>query len=331
MALKLRVPTLHRQRPEPVPETKLDAQLLSLRRRARLWTAACVLSGAVAFTGNVLPQEWLGVPGTALVVFLGTMWPAFRARERYGHEVRRREAQPISVDQINAFESPPVLYLRSFDDDRRAARIKGALTEEEHLRSVVSQIGPFVAIGRPGESLPSVGAMRVYVGDERWQATVEDLLRTAKLVIIRTGGTHGLGWEIERAVRVLPPERLVVLVDSTRELRNLLAVVGSEHPHVRRRLWMGWRSIGSIRGFVVFDAAWQATPLPARGPGFYFFCNNADGVGYATKRLARTLRPVFHRAGMTWRRPPLNWGLILTSGLAAALFVAAVVASLLGY
>ena len=91
-----------------------------------------------------------------------------------------------------------MLYLQSFEDDERGARMKGSLTEEEHLANVLSQIGPFLAIGRPGERLPEVGASRIYVGDEDWQSEVRELLGTARLVIIRTGRTMGLGWGIER-------------------------------------------------------------------------------------------------------------------------------------
>ena len=145
-----------------------------------------------------------------------------------------------------------------FEDDQRAARIKGQLTEEEHLGKVLSQIGPFVAVGRPGEAVPAVGAARVYLGDAEWQSTVEDLLRTARLVLIRTGRTTGLEWELARAVRLVPPERLVLVVDSAQELRDQIALIRSVHPNVLPRLRMGWHSISSVRGFIMFDAEWRA-------------------------------------------------------------------------
>jgi len=311
------------------PDTAPDA-LRTLERRAALWTAVCVASGVIAFTGNFLPDDWLGIPALGFAVFLVTMWPAYRFRKAHALAVRRRETQPLPVERLTAFEAPPVLYLRSFEDDERAGRIKGEWTEEEHLRSVLSQFGPFVAIGRPGESVPTAGAARVYVGDEHWQATVERLLGTARLVVLRTGATRGLHWEIERAVRLVPPDRLLLVVDDRRELRALLATARAVHAHVPARLWVGWRSIGSIKGFVVFDDRWTPTVLRARGAGWYHFYDNAPGVGFATKRLAWTLRPLFHRLGEPWTRPPLNWGFIVLGGLSAALFVAAIVLTLLG-
>ena len=59
----------------------------------------------------------------------------------------------------------PVLYLRSFADDGCAARRYGALTEEEQLAKALAWVGPLLAVGRPGEVLPHVGAQRIYVAD----------------------------------------------------------------------------------------------------------------------------------------------------------------------
>ena len=313
----------------PVPAP--DAELASLRKKARLWTAICYVSAAVAFTGNFLPDRWTAFPLTGLVVFLATLWPAYRLRSTYGLAVRRRAIAPLAAEQVETTDRPPVLYLRSFDDDRQGGRIKGSFSEEEHLAKVLSQIGPFVAVGRPGEPLPEAGASRVYVDDTNWQATVEDFLRRARLVIIRTGRTGGLEWEIEKSVRLLDPKRLVLLVDSTRELRDVLAGIRRVHPQVPARVRMGWRSISGVKGFIVFDDQWRPTCLRARGPGPYFF-RTADGdVGHIAKRFAWTLRPLFRRLDIAWQPPPLNWGLIVLGALSAALFAAAIVVDLLGF
>jgi hypothetical protein len=50
------------------------------------------------------------------------------------------------------------------------------LTEEEQLAMVMNEIGPFIAIGRPGEQWPELGAARMYVGDDEWQATINNLI-----------------------------------------------------------------------------------------------------------------------------------------------------------
>ena len=51
---------------------------------------------------------------------------------------------------------------------------EGIITEEEQLAKVVAEIGSFIAIGRPGENLPTLGAIRLYTGDADWQESVLD-------------------------------------------------------------------------------------------------------------------------------------------------------------
>lgn len=127
------------------------------------------------------------------------------------------------------------------------------------------------------------------------------------------------------------PKRLVLLVDSPRELQSVLARIRNVHPHLQARLRTDWRSIGSVRSFIVFDDGWQASRLRARGPGLYFFCTDAGQVGHTAKRFARTLRPVFRTFDTSWQRPPLNWPLIVLSAIATGLFVTAIVAGILGF
>jgi len=311
--------------------TSTDPKVARAERRATVLTVVCGLGAVVAFTGNFLSDEWLGIPMAGLVVFLATLYPAYRLRNRSALETRRREVRPITIESTQSIDRPPVLYLRSFEDDQRGARMKGSLTEEEHLAKVLSQIGPFLAIGRPGEGLPELGASRIYVGDADWQSTVQKLLETARLVIIRTGRTMGLGWEVEQAVRVLKPEQLVLLVDSPHELREVLERIRGVHPGVQTRVRMGWRSIGKIRGFVMFDSAWRASALRVRGTGLYFFCTEEGDVKRTTKKVARTLRPLFLALGMRWQPPPWNAPLIFMSALTVAIFLLAIVVDLLGY
>ena len=44
-----------------------------------------------------------------------------------------------------------------------------------------------VAIGKPGEDLPTPGAARIYVSDEEWKEEVKRRMRAARLVVIRAG------------------------------------------------------------------------------------------------------------------------------------------------
>ena len=167
----------------------------------------------------------------------------------------------------------PILYLRSFGLDKRLGRAtwmerylgtRPFATIEQQLTASLKQIGPVIAIGRPGEKLPPLGAARFYVADDRWQEKVEDVERVAQLVVWATGVTEGLRWEIEHLVKHTRPKRLIVWA----------------HPHLlglseegREAEWSRFREsigkafpkplpekLGSAR-FFVFDADWNAIPV----------------------------------------------------------------------
>jgi hypothetical protein len=116
---------------------------------------------------------------------------------------------------------PPVIYLRSFDVDKRLARrplnigrFVSLLTEEEQLVEALREIGPIVAIGRPGERLPRLGAQRIYVGDKDWQQQVLSWFKSAALVVIQvpSNPTRGVTWEIDESLNLVALDRLVFLV-----------------------------------------------------------------------------------------------------------------------
>jgi hypothetical protein len=121
----------------------------------------------------------------------------------------------------------PVLYLRSFTDDGVAAtvverspleigimRTPPRLTEEEIIANELSRIGPCVAVGSPGERLPSLGMARRYYGNDEWQEEVQKLMQRAELVVMRaTGGlTPGFLWELEEAVKIVNPKKLLIIL-----------------------------------------------------------------------------------------------------------------------
>ncbi len=81
----------------------------------------------------------------------------------------------------------------------------------EELTWLLERVGPMVAIGKPGERLPELGAARLYVDDESWKDTITALMRRAALVVIRAGNTTSLWWEVEQAMSLARPERVVIV------------------------------------------------------------------------------------------------------------------------
>lgn len=105
----------------------------------------------------------------------------------------------------------PVLLLRSFDDDEKKSGRYTRWPEsiEELLISELSSVGPVIAIGRPGEKLPALGAARFYTTDDAWQDEVQRRLSNAGLCVFLAGTSKGLNWEIKQAVACMDPTRLL--------------------------------------------------------------------------------------------------------------------------
>ena len=135
----------------------------------------------------------------------------------------RRHLAPSADEAQRADPRPPILYLRSFVDDETAVvddggfklwgrflSLLGVPNPEQEMAIVLKQAGPVVAIGRPGEKLPQLGAARLYVSNDRWQAEVLDLMSRARLVVIRIGATPGVRWEIDQALDRVPRDRIVL-------------------------------------------------------------------------------------------------------------------------
>jgi TM2 domain-containing membrane protein YozV len=150
-------------------------------------------------------------------VLLVIAWRLWRRSRQYG---------ALGADEAMARDPrPPVLYLRSFADDgaalidaadsglvRRIIKLVAPVTAEQELAEMLAQVGPVVAIGKPGEPLPELGAARLYVTDAQWQAKVLELMGKAALVVVRLGGSPGLLWEIEQSLERLPRQRVVFAI-----------------------------------------------------------------------------------------------------------------------
>lgn len=132
---------------------------------------------------------------------------------------------------------PPILFLRSFTEDGadaaahgimtnrmnfrpgilflfeiwRILRGKDSLTFEEELASWFGKHGPFVAIGKPGEELATLGASRLYVDHNTWKKQVSELVQSARWLVWQAGQTPGTWWELENLVLHVPPTKILLI------------------------------------------------------------------------------------------------------------------------
>jgi hypothetical protein len=164
--------------------------------------------------------------------------------------------------------SPPILFLRGFDDDglrsfqptNWLARFHGFFNvrfgnlrlpsllwfihpirllkmflnmdtyyAEEVFRSAFKRYGPFVAIGKPGEPLATPGAERMYVPDEAWQAVVLDTLKRCQFVVLQPSESAGIRWEIERVFTHVPQRRVLL---------SLVNFLGQPNKYLDFRSWL---------------------------------------------------------------------------------------------
>ncbi len=233
-------------------------------------------------------QEAWWITLSSLIVFI--------AAARMGIQLLRSgwKYDAESAAQLLATDArPPVIYLRSFEADgeillwpggfwRKAATAcfdyLAAYSPEQELAEILNRVGPVIAIGKPGEPLPELGAARLYVDDADWQAKVLDMLARSRLVIIRAGATPNLQWEIEQAMARVPRRQVVFvsLGDAGRTVafdryfeqrfgRVLPSAKPATAPLWVRLLLLGRSTVGGR--IIYFDDALQPREEPIR-PAF---------------------------------------------------------------
>ena len=237
---------------------------------------------------------------------------------KYGRRQRAcNDALTIKFDEITEYEEP-VLYLRSFKDDEisSSSTIGGlfwishgsmsffsVLTEEEQLAKSFNDFGTFLAIGRPTENLPEVGAIRIYVEDEKWKDVVTDLMCRSKVVVIRVSDTKGLLWEINQAMSRVPPEKLVLVVACKKKQYNSFKEKAERLCSLKLPDYRGWRkNVGSLRGFIYFTPDWNSHFVRIK---YNYLRISATEPLVPLIRIA--LQPFYERLGIEWIRPPVRW------------------------
>jgi hypothetical protein len=231
---------------------------------------------------------------------------------------RARKHKIVAAQKLIAHDTrPPVLYLRSFGDDSTAGRVVGGghllfsgwslgfSTEEEQLSSVFSVIGPFIAIGKPGEKLPELGAARTYVNDDQWQDVIAQEMARAALVVLRVGDTEGLSWEVLTATQQVKPERLVLLVPANAKRYESFREMAQEHFPCELPRCSGWTtktSLGSLKGLIYFDTDCTPHLVELTVPRFRRSVRQP-----LVPALKTALGPVFQQLNIALPPIPINW------------------------
>src|SRR6266550_2776025 len=227
----------------------------------------------------------------------------------------RQYADKAVAEKLISDSKPDVLYLRSFGTDPSISSYMFSLitkgfagswaTEEEQLAEVLQPFGDLVAIGKPGETLPTPGAARLYASDFEWQKVVTSQMENARLVVIRVGTSGGLLWEFKEVLQVVNPKKLLILIklgqkqyESFRKDAGQIFKASFPKAHEVKRF-------GTISGFFRFSPSWNPNFLPLRAP----FCRRFYKPYCALLKF--TLRPVFEEYGLEWKPPRVSVSTVL--------------------
>ena len=222
----------------------------------------------------------------------------------------RQYAAQASAKRIISDSKPHLLYLRAFRSDPSTAKqvfnafgtvdlLLGLQSEEEQLAEVLQPFGELITIGRPGESLPTPGAVRIYTSDEEWKDIVKRQIQAAQLVVIRAAAGENVLWELTQALKILNPQKLLILLlnmkvrdyESFRTRANsILDVPLPESTRLRR--------YRRVSGFIGFAAGWKPSFFALRAPFFR--------GGSFKRRCKYALKPVFESFGLEWHAPPMS-------------------------
>jgi hypothetical protein len=187
-----------------------------------LVVGAAMLSARYGFDPDARSVSFRLVLGAGLIaVGLAVSIGAYRLFQTLFERAQQRRQQPLAdwADLDGRF----ALLLRTFDDDRRRillwsvrVQLPFDLTQpwerlELQIVRAFRPLMPVIAVGRPGEPLPQLGARRFYVRDEDWREAVLYALKRCAAVIVVVGPGEGLRWEIGQALRRTPPDGAVFL------------------------------------------------------------------------------------------------------------------------
>jgi len=231
----------------------------SAERRNFLVSTVFVLPAAAAYYLAVRPIHFMS-PRRLRMVYRGTN----------------------AMHAIERARQPPILYLRSFPFDTRASavgRFMGGIernfgfgllqddTAEMKVVRVLSRYGPVLAIGRPGDLREPPGALRFYVRDDLWQSKIEQIAPACQLVVLATGDSAGLQWELAHIAATLPPGKVVLWphvnvgrasdTERQQDWERLTETIGTTLP---RRL-PSWQRVRTAN-FIAFDETWTPICIP---------------------------------------------------------------------
>ncbi|HEY1245797.1 MAG TPA: hypothetical protein VGF29_13310, partial [Hyphomicrobiaceae bacterium] len=166
-------------------------------------------------------EDLLKVDGRAPIVFL---------RSFRDDALHFEEEKTDKLSHALSRENPKILeWMHRLDAMLMRFFLSGSASEWEKPGRRVERIpfepivhkqlrvfGPLIAIGRPGEKRPVLGASRKYVSDDDWRTQVMTWLEQARMIVVIAGYTDGIQWELQQIARKGYTRKVLVLLPPSR-------------------------------------------------------------------------------------------------------------------
>jgi hypothetical protein len=233
----------------------------------------------------------------------------------------RQYASKALAEKIINEGGPYVLYLRPFKSDSTLSTSRKSFqpttvyqnlqsTMEEDLFKVLEPFGNLIAIGKPGEKLPTPGAARIYVSEE-WKDVVIEKMKGSQLVIIYAGTGEGLNWELKQAFEIIDLKKFLIFIPTMSKKiyesfrKTALEKLGVLLPE--RSELKGPKRRGVYTGFIRFSKDKIPCFLPLYAPLF-----RVNPYSPYQARFTYALKPLFEDFGLEWHLPPIVKGYIVS-------------------
>ncbi len=215
---------------------------------------------------------------------------------------RMARRQRLAANRWKIFDEtkPPLLYLRSFpldpdpDSISKLSPYPGTRERsfDELLERATRRLGVMLALGDPGDYLPTPGALKIYPTDDAWRNCVDRLAKCASAVLVLEGGSRGLAWEFSHLRANVDPRKVFLFTLLRRQRKK----ANKQYRKAKRTdIWSAFRDRLSEAGFSNIGAD--------PGAGSILAFNNEWGVHLLAKGLSSERA---YRRVLTRNLPPVS-------------------------
>ena len=176
--------------------------------------------------------------GTKSIYYIGVIFAVYFSAIQmciYSMHLLSKAKQVFQLDSESLSKGDtrtPILFLRSFVDDGVKTKFSWGflfspfygiylmsrrLTLEKTMLTSFQSIGPLIAIANPSESKAQHGATKITADIDTWQNIVRDCITKSRCIVIVSGRSKYVGWEIETIINkgmdgkmivVFPPDKI---------------------------------------------------------------------------------------------------------------------------